>query len=176
MPQTITDFYRVSQERDFSRDFQFRVLNIQPGGGSAVSFDEDDLVYIKGGQIPTRQIFVGTVPYMGLDFRVPGAAKYSGEFTANFWCDAQSKVRKLMEDWSVQIFDDATSTGDYFVPRETSVVDLQQIDPQFNEVSRYQLIGCFPSNVGDINYTIGGNGEAVEFEVTLSYHFWRRLK
>ena len=28
LEQTISDFYRVAQERDFARDFQFRVLSI----------------------------------------------------------------------------------------------------------------------------------------------------
>ena len=45
--QGIQDFYRVAQDRDFARDFQFRVLNIQAGDASSVAFDEDDLVYIK---------------------------------------------------------------------------------------------------------------------------------
>jgi len=43
--QTISDFYRVAVERDFARDFQFRVLSIDSGGASTVTFDEDDLVY-----------------------------------------------------------------------------------------------------------------------------------
>ena len=42
--QTISDFYRVALERDFARDFQFRVLSIENGGASDVTFDEDDLV------------------------------------------------------------------------------------------------------------------------------------
>ena len=40
--QTISDFYRVATERDFSRDFQFRVLSIDAGGASSTTFDEDD--------------------------------------------------------------------------------------------------------------------------------------
>ena len=65
--QTITDFYRVAQERDFSRDFQFRVLNIQNGDGSVV-VSEDDLVYAKGGVIPGREISESTVSYMGVEY------------------------------------------------------------------------------------------------------------
>ena len=80
--QTISDFYRVAQERDFSRDFQFRVLNIQNDDGS-VAITEDDLVYAKGGSIPGRTINVTDVPYMGLNFKVPGAATYSGEICIN---------------------------------------------------------------------------------------------
>ncbi len=173
--QRISDFYRVAQDRDFSRDFQFRVLEIAPGGSSAVSFTEDDLVYVKGGQIPTRTVVGHEVPYMGLQFRLPGSAQYSGDFQANFYCDVNSRVRQLMEEWSFQTFDDSTSTGDYFMPRVSSYVVLCQLDSQFEPVSKYQLIGCFPTTVGDIQYDIGGTGNAVEFTVNLSYHFWRRI-
>lgn len=172
--QTIMDFYRVAQERDFSRDFQFRILSINPGGSAGVTFSEDDLVYAKGGQIPTRTIASSEVPYMGLQFRLPGAAQYSGEFQSNFYCDVNSRVRQLMEEWSFQTFDDSTSMGDYYMPRESSYVELVQLDSQFEVVAMYKLIGCFPNLVGDIQYDIGGTGTAVEFAVNLTYHFWRR--
>ena len=84
--QTISDFYRVAQERDFSRDFQFRVLNIQSADGS-FTITEDDLVYAKGGSIPGRTISVAEVPYMGLNFKVPGGATYTGEYSLTFYSD-----------------------------------------------------------------------------------------
>ena len=175
LEQSISDFFRVAQERDFSRDFQFRILSINPGGSSAVNFSEDDLLYCKGGQIPTRNIVSHEVPYMGLQFRLPGAAQYSGQFNSAFYCDVNSRVRQLMEEWSFQTFDDSTSMGDYFMPRESSYVELAQLDSQFEVTAIYKLIGCFPTEVGDIQYDISGTGNAVEFNVNLSYHFWRRV-
>lgn len=172
--QTILDFYRVAQERDFARDFQFRILSINPGGGSSVTFSEDDLVYARGGQVPVRTIANHELPFMGLQFRLPGAAQYSGEFQTNFYCDVNSRIRQLMEEWSFQTFDDSTSTGDYFIGRESSYVELVQLDSQFETTAIYKLIGCFPISVGEIQYEVGGTGNAVEFQVNLAYHFWRR--
>ena len=40
--QTIQDFYKVAQTRDFARDFQFRVLDVSNKGTPV--FTEDDLV------------------------------------------------------------------------------------------------------------------------------------
>ena len=91
--QTITDFYRVAQERDFSRDFQFRVLSIQAGDGSDIAITEDDLVYARGGSIPARSITNQAVPYMGLNFNVPGAATYSGSYSLTFMADQQSELK-----------------------------------------------------------------------------------
>lgn len=174
--QTITDFYRVAQSRDFSRDFQFRVLTISPGDGSDVMISEDDLVYARGGSIPGRTIVNQDVPYMGLNFKVPGAAQYSGTYSLQFLCDNGSAIRRLFEKWSYDVFDEEDSTGNYFAPRETSSVDLVQLDPQLNAVGHYKLIGCYPTEIGEIAYNIEGTGAPVSFNVTLAYHYWKRIK
>jgi len=45
--QTIQNFYTQAQTKDFARNNLFRVLNINFGGGTDISFDEDDLIYAK---------------------------------------------------------------------------------------------------------------------------------
>lgn len=174
--QTITDFYRVAQERDFSRDFQFRVLSIQAGDSSDISVTEDDLVYARGGSIPGRSITNQAVPYMGLNFNVPGAATYSGTYSLTFMCDNQSAIRRLFEKWSFDTFDDENSTGNYYTPRATSTIDLVQLDTQLERIAQYQLVGCYPSEVGEIAYTIEGSGAPVSFPVTFQYHYWKRIR
>lgn len=168
--QTISDFYRVAQERDFARDFQFRVLNIQSGEGNFV-VQEDDLVYAQGGTMPGRTISTTQVAYMGLNFQIPGSATYAGTYPITFYCDKGDTLRKLMLAWTRDTFDDATSTGNYFTPKDTSVVDLVQLDTQLNKVSRFQLIGAYPQEVGDVEYNIQGTGAPVTFSVTLGYHY-----
>ena len=170
--QTISDFYRVAQERDFQRDFQFRVLNIQSGDSTFV-VTEDDLVYAHGGSIPGRTINSEDVPFMGLNFKVPGAATYGGEYSLTFYSDREDSLRQLLLQWTRDTFDDATSTGNYFLPKETSIVDLVQLDTQLNRVAQFTLVGAFPTEVGDVDYNVQGTGAPVEFEVTLGYHYIR---
>ena len=170
--QTITDFYRVAQERDFSRDFQFRVLNIQNADGSVV-VTEDDLVYARGGTIPGREISENTISYMGLDFRIPGSVKYAGSYEIEFLCDTSDTLRNLMLTWTRDTFDDATSTGNYFMAKETSIVDLVQLDTQLERVAQYTLVGVYPKQVGDVTYTLDGTGAPVTFSMTLGYHYIR---
>lgn len=176
--QTITDFYRVAQDRDFARDFQFRVLNIQAGDASSVAFDEDDLVYIKTATLPGRTINNQTVPYMGLTFKVPGSVTYnqSDAWNVEFYCDQNSRIRQLMEQYTFDIFDDSTSTGNYNTPNATQLIDLVQLDTQLEEVAIYQLVGAFPTTVGDLSYTIAeGSGNTVSLPVTFAYQYWRKL-
>ena len=175
--QTISDFYRVAVERDFARDFQFRVLSIDSGGASTVTFDEDDLVYCTAANLPGRTITNVPVPYMGLTFNVPGNATYPGSegYSLAFYCDQNSQIRQKFEDMSRDIFDDATSTGNYFAPRQSAVIDLVQLDTQLDAIAQYQLVGASVRNVGELTYNISsGSGQFVTFTATMAYHYFRR--
>ena len=176
--QYIQDFYRVSAERDFARDFNFRLLSINPGPASTVTFDSDDLVYIKTATIPERNITNIAVPYMGLQFNVPGNATYpnSESYQLTFYCDENSTIRQKFEQWSRDVFNDASSTGNYFSPTQNATLNLVQLDNQQNVVAQYQLVGVSVRNVGPLQYNMAdGNGATVEFTVTLSYHYWTRI-
>jgi len=176
--QLITDFYRVATTREFARDFNFRVLSINTGGASTVTFDENDLVYVKTASLPGRNIQNIPVPYMGLKFNVPGSVDYPGSdsYEMTFYADANSQIRQKFEQWSTDIFDDSNSTGNYFSPKQTAIIDLVQLDNQLNSVAQYQLVGVSVRNVGPLNYTIAeGTGSVIEFTVTVSFHYWRKL-
>jgi hypothetical protein len=76
--QTIQGFYTAAQSKDFARNNLFRVLNINFGSGSSVTFDESDLIYATTATLPGKSITNVTAPYMGLNFNVPGVVQYDG--------------------------------------------------------------------------------------------------
>jgi len=180
--QLISTFYSEAASRDFARDFSFRVLSITTGGatnaaGTTLDFNDTDLVYVKTAILPERAITNVPVPYMGLNFNLPGNATYPGSeaYSMTFYADAQSKIRQKFEDWSRYTFDDANSTGDYFMPKQTSVINLAQLDNQLNRVATYNLIGVSPRSVGALNYNIaGGTGQTIDFTATMAYHYFTR--
>jgi hypothetical protein len=181
--QLIQNFYKVAQEREFARDFNFRVLSISTPGvtnaaGQPLTFSEEtDLVYVKSASLPERSITNVQVPYMGLNFNIPGNATYpnSEAYNLTFYCDANSQIRQKFEDWSRYVFNDANSTGYYFTPGPTSVIDLVQLDNNMNKVAQYSLIGVSPRSVGAIDYNIAdGNGAVLTFTATVAYHYFTR--
>jgi hypothetical protein len=180
--QLITDFYRVAANREFARDFNFRVISINTGGatnaaGDVISFGEDDLVYAKTATLPERAITNVPVPYMGLNFNLPGNATYPGSegYSLTFYADANSKLRQKFEDWSRYTFDDSNSTGDYLTPKQTSVINLAQLDSKFRTVAQYTLVGVSPRSVGAITYSMAaGTGQTIEFTATMAYHYFTR--
>ena len=50
--QTIQNFYRSAADKDFSRDFLFRVTQMQLQGVPALT--EGDLIYVKTAALPGR--------------------------------------------------------------------------------------------------------------------------
>jgi hypothetical protein len=176
--QLITNFYDQAVERDFSRDINFRVTNIEPGPlAPNVTFEESDLVYAKGGVIPSRQISNVKASYMGLNFNIPGIATYpnSEQYTLDFYSDRASELRNKFEAWSRALFDDTNSTGNYNTPSKESYIVLAQLNPDFTPVDSgtYKLVGVSIRNVGELQYNIAeGTGAPVSFKVTMAYHYY----
>ena len=163
---SIQKFYAAAQAQEFARDFQFRVRTLGP-------FSENDLLYVTTAQLPGKEIANQQVPFMGLQFNVPGAVKYTGSesWTLKFRADEGMNIRNKMENWIKEIFDDETSSGKYGVPTEKATMDL--LGKDLEPVRRYEFIGIYPVTLGPIEYDIQGDGAPRDFDATFAYQFWR---
>lgn len=173
--QTIQNFYRAAADRDFSRDFLFRVTQMQLQGVPALG--ENDLVYVKTANLPGRNITNVPVPYMGLQLNVPGTATYPGSdaYALNFYLDADSELRNYFEGASRSVFDDLNSTGEYGTPDDDFFIQLAQLDKELEPVAQYKLVGASIRNIDNIAYNISdGTGATVEINSTVSYHYYTK--
>ena len=171
MSQTIQDFFRVAQQRDFARDYMLRVVSI---GND--TFNEDDFVYITTATLPGRDITNQNAIYMGLKFNFPGTVTYPGSegWTVTFRNDKGGILRQKFEDWQInQTFDDNTSTGDLSVGGPESIIQLNLIDDKLNVLNTYKLYGAYIQKLGAVKYDIAGAGTPLTFDATLAYHYWR---
>lgn len=163
---SIQDFYAAAQKQEFARQFQFKVRSLGP-------FTEEDLLYIETAALPGKEISNIPVPYMGLDFNVPGTTKYtnSAGWAVKFRCDEGANIRNKMEAWISEIFNDETSTGKYGVPTEVATFDL--LGKNLETLRRYQFIGLYPVKVGDMSYNATDKGELVTLDCTFAFQYWR---
>lgn len=163
---SIQDFYATAQKQEFARKFQFKVRSLGP-------FTEDDLLYVETARLPGKSITNKPVPFMGLDFNVPGTTKYDGSdaWEITFRCDEGTNIRNKMEAWIAEIFNDETSTGKYGVPTEVATFDL--LGKNLETLRRYQFIGLYPTKIGELDYDIGDDGEIIRVSCTFAYQFWR---
>lgn len=165
---SIQNFYAAAQNMEFARDFQFRIRSLGP-------FTENDLLYLKTATLPNKAITNKQVPYMGLQFNIPGSVTYPGSdsWAVKFWADEPMNIRNKLESYIKEIFNDETSTGKYGVPTELATMDL--LGKNMETLRRYQFIGIYPKEIGTIEYDIGGSGEPKEFTATFAYQYWRLI-
>lgn len=170
MAQNISDFYRAVQQNDFARQFQFRVVQL-----ANTNFGEEELVYLETASLPGRAINNVQVPFMGLNFNVPGTASYPGSegYNVTFRCDQNYDIRATLENATFNSFDDSTSTGDYNIARNSSVITLNLLGKNGSTIRQYTLYGAYVVSVGDIAYNLGDNGSIVTVPATLAYQYWR---
>jgi hypothetical protein len=164
---TMLKFYETAKAKEFARDFQFRVVTLGP-------LTEEDLVYLRTGDLPGKSITNHQVPYFGLNFNVPGTVTYDGSesWAVTFLADEAMNIRAKLEAWMSEIFDINTSSGKYGVPSEIATLDL--IDKEFNPIRRYELIGTYLQKIDALSYDIKGAGAPQEFGATMAYQYWQQ--
>lgn len=173
--QGITDFFRVAQIRDFTRNHNFRVQSMV--GTGLPNVHTDDLVYAETANLPGRNITNIPTPYMGLDFNLPGLAKYPGSdaYNITFRADGENIIRQLFEDWTRHIFQDVgKSSGDYKM-REGNVITLALLRQNGKILRQYKLVGAYPTSCGELAFDMKGNGEVVSFQATIAYQYWELI-
>jgi hypothetical protein len=170
MAQNISDFYRSVQQGDFARQFQFRVVQL-----ANTSFGEQQLVYLETANLPGRAINNVQVPFMGLNFNVPGTASYPGSdaWAVTFRCDQSYNIRAVLENATFNTFDDGTSSGDYNIARNSSVITINLLNKSGGTARQYTLYGAYVVSVGDISYNLGDSGSIVTVPANLAYQYWR---
>lgn len=177
--QNIQQFYRIAQDRDFSRDFLFRVTQLQLQGVPALG--DSELVYVKTATLPGRNITNVTAPYMGLNFNVPGAVTYPGSdgYSLTWYLDEKSVLRNYLEGASRNLFDDQISSGNYGTPGANFYIQLEQLDKKLEPVNngRYKLVGASLRNIDGVAYNIAaGTGTIVEITTTFAYQYYEVLQ
>lgn len=174
MSQNISDFYSIAQQKDFARQFQFRVITL-----ANTNFDDEQLVYLETANLPGRAVTNIPVPFMGLQFNVPGTATYPGSdaWNVSFRCDQNYDIRATLENATFNTFDDSVSQGDYNIARRSSVITIQLLGKNPETIIRqYNLIGAYVVSVGESTYNLTDNGTIVTVPATLAYQYWRVTK
>lgn len=169
MAQDISKFYSVAQTNDFARQFQFRVVQL-----ANTNFGENQLVYLETASLPGRAINNQQVPFMGLNFNVPGTASYPGSdnFAVTFRCDQNYNIRAVLENATFNTFDDADSSGSYNIANTTSVITLNLLNKNLSTARQYTLYGAYVVSVGDMTYNLGDNGSIQTVPAVLAYQYW----
>jgi hypothetical protein len=168
--QGIQNFYNQIAVTDFARQNLFRITQLGP----ITSVQNYEGLYVTSTTIPSKAITNVPVPFMGLQFNVPGTVTYPGSDSWNvtFRLPANADIRSEFEAWMLGIFNDQTSTGAYNVPGPGSVVGLTLMDKSGAPVRIYNLYGVWVKQINEATLNLTTAGEIIEQQVTLAYQYW----
>lgn len=168
----IENFYNAASINDFARQNLFRVVAL---GGTR--FTVNELMYVTTTTLPGRAINNIQVPFMGLQFNVPGTANYpnSNAWNITFRVPQSLSVRRKFEDWTKLVFDDATSTGAYNIPSKdvSNQVILTLINKDGNPLRTYTFFGAYCVSLGELTLDVTTAGDILNQQATLAYQYWR---
>ena len=196
----IKDFYNTATTFGLARNNAFRIKDIAGPAGSLInSVASQLLIFAKDGTIPSRQISTGKVNYKAFTFVVPLEAQYpeNASWKVTFYSDSQYALRQLMEKWSVGTYNEHNNTSlldwtacniqidliDYYNSKthansssepSSEPSDMQRFFVPSGDMPvrrTYTLVGCFPTNIGQISYDNTSTGSIVTMDVILAFQY-----
>ena len=140
---------------------------------------------IKGAQLPASNIAEVVVPFRGRQLKVAGDRRFD-PWTITIINDGDFKLREAFERWSNFIIKVSDGSGtinpsDYFA--DWIVNQLGRASTDLNTrgensgatlpvLRRYQMHGCWPSQVSPIELSYDTADVIEEFQVTLQVQWW----
>ena len=140
---------------------------------------------IKGAQLPASNIAEVVVPFRGRQLKVAGDRRFD-PWTITIINDGDFRLREAFERWSNFIIKVSDGSGtinpsDYFA--DWIVNQLGRASTDLNTrgensgatlpvLRRYQMHGCWPSQVSPIELSYDTADVIEEFQVTLQVQWW----
>lgn len=193
---SIKDFYTTATKFGLARNNAFRIKDITGPAGSLFNNAADRselLIFAKDGTIPSRQINTGKVNYKAFSFVVPLDAQYpeNASWKVTFYGDSSFQLRQLMEEWSVGTYNEHSNTSSLEWVDCNIQIDLIDYANVYNaktftqrfpqnpqgyfgpgfKSKTYTLVGCFPTNIGQISYDNTSTGSIVTLDLTLAFQY-----
>jgi len=177
----ITDFYNTAAQYSFARTNLFRITEIT-NGLYTPSESEDLFLYMRTSSIPQRKITVNEVKFRNFTYNVPSKATYPdavGNWQVEFFCDKDYVLKDIFEKWSVNTFDEHSSTAQNTQWWDTNIVlsllNNSSTDNSLTEltpIKQYTLVGAFPSTIAQVQYDISKKGEIATLQVNLGFQYF----
>ena len=155
LEQGIQNFYSAAQDTGFTRDFQLRITEWKVLNNAEQLDEIDALVMLRTATLPSMVTTVNQVPFMGLDFNLPGTTKFPGSqaWNVEFYYQQNLReagysypsLRELFISTMLGNFDfQETSTGNLQLPnKDDHFIELAVVDDYLNDIPHPSLITYF---------------------------------
>lgn len=128
----------------------------------------------KAAAIPSSNMGVAEVPFMGRQAKIPGD-KVWDDWNVSIMIDTDFATRDVFETWHDLIlgFRNNTAAPGFANPVNAfATAQVQALDRYDNVVKVYQVEGMWPTTVGEIQLGYDQNDQVAEFPVTFAINGW----
>ena len=159
-------------------------INFPASAGSVglpTGTEDKDLVNIlcKSAALPASNLGVIEVPFRGRTVKIAGDRTFD-TWTATFINDRDFKIRHAMERWMRSMNAHDANTAELFVPNTTAGytadIEIAQLERDSTAggtpLRNYKLVGCFPTNVSQIDVAYDSNDQIEDFTVEFQLQYW----
>ncbi len=126
----------------------------------------------KAASLPESTIGIVNVPFMGRSVKVAGDKEFA-DWTVTMLSDTDMNGRKSFEKWMALLNGHLTNLSLVNAPLlyySTLSVDLLSRDSSV--IYTVNMVGCFPTNVGEISLGYDNNDSIAEYTVTFAVNYW----
>jgi T4-like virus tail tube protein gp19 len=172
MPFTVNDF-RSKLVFQGAKQNLFQVILPFPAV-STPSQTEQFTFMCKAASLPPEEMGVVPVPYFGRQIKVPGDRTFP-EWTVTVINDETFSLRDAFETWSNAInghFNNLRNPAAQLTAGFKVNCTVQQFGKIGDVIKEYDMIGCWPSAVTQIDLAWDANDQIEDFQVTLQYDWW----
>mgnify|MGYP000094046489 FL=1 len=151
------------------------------GQFGTVTLSDDEALLIKAAAMPSASLGVVTIPFKGREVKRAGDRTFT-DWTISVLCDDANTIHEKFIAWS-EGFMGLGDTSRGLNYGEWTVAPLSvaaaasggngPIAEDENAGKTIQLVDCWPSEVGTIDFSYDSTDAVAEFSVTIGFDHWK---
>lgn len=174
MPFNINSFKANGLVYGGARPSLFSVFLSVPAGININPISVDKFRFVcRTGELPEATIGSIEVPYFGRKIKVAGDRAF-GSWSVTVMNDEDFAVRSMFELWSNAMNRLVANVRDPGVSLESYKTNLEviQYSKDGGKLRSYELVGAFPTSVGQIGLDWDSTNQIETFSVNFEYDYW----
>jgi len=174
MPFNINTFKSNGLVYGGARPSLFSVYLSVPQGIGIDSVSVDKFRFVcRAAELPASAVSSIEIPYFGRKIKVAGERAFA-DWSVTVMNDEDFAVRSLFETWSNALNRMVSNVRDPNINAENYKADLEiiQYGKDGNLIRSYQLVGAFPTEIGNIGLDWDSANAVESFSVNFSYDYW----
>ena len=174
MPFNINSFKSNGLVYGGARPSLFNVYLSVPQGIGIDNVSVDKFRFVcRAAELPASAVSAIEIPYFGRKIKVAGERAFA-DWSVTVMNDEDFAVRSMFETWSNALNRLVSNVRDPNINAENYKADLEiiQYGKDGTELRSYQIVGAFPTEIGNIGLDWDSSNAVESFSVNFSYDYW----